>query len=175
MTKIKNKILILFYSSWIGCKYLEFLLWLDDQNSTNTTNYIGINRVVIEAQKVLYREGIIQIKRKVKSVLEARDKKEYDKALKELTDFLPLAERDSEEARKLREALYSVYVKKEKDIKTSTDYAKMIDTRIEDYKELQFHNEKRSLLKQIRKLRRDGELTKALEKEEEFKIKYGRF
>lgn len=172
---MKNKILYWFYSTWLGGKYLEFLLWKDGQNEkVEMTNSKQVNEIVIQAQQLLYKEGIANIKKKVNSIVNSGTKEEYDQKLKGLEDLMPLAERDDEKLKQVKQALFQAYVVKDKDIKNSTDFAKMIDQKIEDTKKLWAHKEKRDILRKIRKLKTSGEMEQAAQLEQEFFNRYGR-
>jgi hypothetical protein len=170
-----NKIVHWFYSTWLGGKYLEFLLWKDEANGNKLDiTPQEVQQIIIEAQQMLYREGISNIKKRVNSIVNARTKEEYDQKLKELEDLIPLAVKEDDKLRDMRKALNSIYVKKGKDVKNSTDFARMIDTKIEYTKQLWKHREKRELLRSIRKAKVAGEVKRAEELEKEFFEKYVR-
>ena len=170
-----NRIKYWFWSTWLGGKYLEFLLWLDEQNGPEpVVNIQEVHQIVIQAQQMLYREGIANIKKKVNAVVSARTKEEYDAKLKEIVDLIPLAVSENAEVSKLKAALYHAYVKKGKDIKTTADHARMIESRIDDYKELREANEKRRLLRDIRRHRKLGNNSVAEKLEQEFTERYVR-
>lgn len=170
-----NKIVYWFYGTWLGGKYLEFLLWKDEQNGPErVVTPVEVQQIVIQAQQMLYREGISKIKNHVNSIVNSKSKEEYETKLKELEDLIPFAERDDSKLKEVKAALFGAYVKRDKDIKNSKDFAKMIDQKIEDTKQLWKHKEKRDMLRAIRKLKMSGELEQAYKLEKEFFEKYGR-
>lgn len=170
-----NRLLHWFYSTWLGGKYLEFLLWIDEQNEPQRViTPQEVQQIVIQAQQLLYREGVANIKRRVNSIVNAKTKEEYDEKLKQLEDLMPLAEREDDKLKEMKQALFRAYVKTGKDIKNSKDHARMIEQKIEDTKRLWKHKEKRELLRKIRKLKVSGDLQQAQELEQEFFEKYGK-
>lgn len=170
-----NRIKQWFWGTWLGGKYLEFLLWLDDQNESQPViSHKEVQQIVIQAQQMLYTEGIRNIKKKVNGIVTARTKEEYDAKLKELEDLMPLAEGEKGELSKLKSALLAAHVRHGKDIKTDSDHARMINKRIGDYQELREANEKRRLIRDIRRHRKLGNDSVADQLEQEFKKRYAR-
>jgi hypothetical protein len=121
-------------------------------------------------------EGVSTIKKKVNELVNSRTKEEYHKVLCQIEDLTSLSYFDpSSEKAKFKTLIRDMYVKKrDKDIITNTDLAKAINQRIADHKEMWQHQEKRNLIRSIRKAAEigDKELVKKLETE--FRIKYGR-
>lgn len=166
-----------FYSTWLGGKYLEFLLWLDEQNNSDrgVLSTKEVHQIVIQAQQMAYREGMSRMKKRVHELVEAKTTEEYKKALQKVENLIDLARTEESDLTNLREALYKAYVRTSgKDISNATEHAKMINKRISDYKELHSHQEKRNMLRDIRKLRREGKDSDALELEQQFKERYAR-
>jgi len=174
MGKMFNKLLYWFCGTWLGAKYLEFLLWLDDKDSKPDINTRAVNEIVMEAQQMLYKEGIGKIKKTINSIVTARTKEEYEAKLKMFEDLIPLAERDDENLKHIKEALYSAHIKRGKDVKTAKDFAKMVDSKIEYTKQMWEQKERRELSKRIRQAKKVKDLQLAEELEKEFFTKYGR-
>jgi len=173
--RIWNKIIERFYRTWLGNLYLYFLLWLDEKRGPEPVvpNH-EVNQLVITAQQFAYKEGLRNMKKHVNSLVKAETKEEYQKVLSQIDNLIKHAKSDSKEKEKLTEALYKAWVfTGGRDIKSSKERAKMIEKRIDDYKELQEHKLKRKLMKEIRVAEREGneELVNQLQKE--WKEKYG--
>ena len=163
-----------FYGTWLGGRYLEFLLWKDEQNETARVIDLTEARIVVQAQKLLYREAIGKVKRHVNEVVNAKNKEEYHSKLKQIEDLIPLAEREQDSYREFQAAIASAYVRKGSDRNNATDHAKMIDQRINDFKELREHKAKRQLLRDIRAAERIKDNATAKRLKEEFTKKYGK-
>ena len=141
-----------FYTTKLGEYYFEFLLWLDRRN--DRPRYLTPKEVAqVIRQYSLLNEGVGAVKQHVNSLIRAKNKEEYDSALKHIEDLAPLAKRQGDVAREqYANFLREVCVKKgEIDIATDTDRAKMVEQRINDYKELQAHIEKRNAIRAARK------------------------
>lgn len=171
-----NKLFNRFISTWLGDLYFRFLLWRD-RRKNNTVRYLTPSEAItITRQYSLLHKGVEEVKKEVNKLVNVKDAKEYDAVLKGIENMMNLAQRpeNSSEAR-LAEALRSIQVKKgSKDVITHTDHAKMVEGRIEDYKELQAHVEKRTLMRQVRKAKQAGDLKQVAKLEQEWKEKYGR-
>lgn len=149
-----NKLRKLFYSSWLGNVYFEFLLWLDrKQERKITKEMLNTPRIVINRQQELYTQGIKKIKKAINQKISFTSKEEYDKVLKETEDLIQFAQ--NEEERQYIEALKNAYVYKDKDIKNDTDMAKMIEIRIGHYNELKRHKERREKARAERRSKQD--------------------
>jgi len=173
MSRYWYRFLQYLWGTWLGGKYLEFLLWKDEQNGSEpVVSHYEIHQIIIQAQQLLYKEGILEIKRKVGAVVNAKTKEEYEKALQNIEDLIPLARKEDDKHRELRAILHKSYIRKDKDIKNALDHAKMIDQRIEDYKELREHKKKRELLRSIREHRKLGNKETVQKLEQEFKKHY---
>ena len=150
-----NKFLNWFYCTTVGGLYFDFLLWLDRIKFKRDNKKYYINpatkNIVLEAQKLKMMQGISTIKRKVNTLIKSKTKEEYEANLEELKDLTALADDANPELKKMKEALYEVWVFKGKDIKTNTDKAKMVDRRIQHYKELHEHKRKREEIRKKRK------------------------
>lgn len=178
MLKAWNNLLVLFYGTKLGGLIFEFLLWLD-RRSDRPTKYLTpkeMAQIVREYSKVY--EGVDQIKRKVKQLVQANSKEEYQRVLQEITDLVNLASYEEEmntPRAQFVDYLRQVQVKKgTQDIVTATDMAKMIDQRIEHTYAVQQDKLKRQLLREIRKERNLGNAEKVRELEQEYIKKYGR-
>lgn len=172
MTKLRN----LFYGTFLGGLYFEFLLWLD-RRSDKSLKYLTpkeMSQIVKESSK-LY-EGVQVVKSKVNQLVNSRTKEEYHKILCEIEDLTKLTynENNSERA-KFSLMLREAYVKKrDKDVVSHTDMAKMIDQRIQDHSEMWYANEKRSLMRNIRQANQSGDKELAEKLVVEYNNKYGR-
>jgi len=151
-----NKLKKLFYTSWLGNLYFEYLLWRDRKIERKiTVQQLNVPRIVINRQQELYLQGIKKLKKVINEKIVFTSKEEYDKVLKETEDLIQFAEND--EQRDYIEALKKAYVYKDADIKNDTDMAKMIEQRIGHYNELRKHREKRE---KARAERRNSKLPK---------------
>lgn len=171
-----NRLLQWFYGTYIGAKYLEFLLWYDEKKEpTPQLTRTELQQVVVEAQKFAYREGLSQMKRNIHKLLRSKTQEEYEKVLGDIENLVDHAKKDEDDLTKLRETLYKSYIRTSgRDINSPTEHAKMVDQRIKDYKELHRHQEKRNMLRKIRKLRQEGKVKIALKLQKEFEEKYVR-
>lgn len=141
-----------FYTTKLGEYYFEFLLWLDRR--ADRPRYLTPKEVSqVIRQYSLLNEGVGAVKQHVNSLIKAKNKEEYNSALKNIEDLAPLASRQGDATREqYANFLREVYVKKgDVDIATATDKAKMIEQRINDYKELQAHIVKRNAIREARK------------------------
>lgn len=164
-----------FCGTFLGGLFFEFLLWLDRRKERkHFLNYKEVAQIIREYS--LLDEGMKQIKTKVNSLIVTKSADEYNKLLLEIEDMVTLAERDTNHPKsQLADLLRDMYTKKgNQDIVTLTDRAKMVDQRIQDMYELQNHVAKRQLLREIRKLRTEGNNEKADELKKEYDTKYGR-
>lgn len=169
-----NKLLVWFYGSRLGGWYLELLLWWDKRNEKKT--YLTPKEIAQVIREHSHTEaGVIAIKQKVNAIVKAKSKDEYKKILSEIEELIPHADyKDNSPNAQFAEMLRNMYVKKGTDVVTATDRAHMIDTKIQGVYELHAHIEKRTLLRQIRKVREAGNTQEAERLEQEFKTKYGR-
>ena len=172
LKKVIDFVKHLFYTSFIGNWYFNFLLWWDRIKFEQDLkiNYSSKNKVVLSAKQVAYEEGIKTIKQRIGSLVEIKSKDEYEKVLSEVKELISLARYENKDA----DYLYKLYVKKDRDIHNNTDKAKMVETRINHYKELQKFNEERELIKQIKKAKKEGDINLSKELEKQWTKKYGR-
>lgn len=173
MKKIKR----LFYISFLGNIYFSFLLWLDrrkEKKERKLPNFTT-KQIVRQTSQMYYEQGMHQLKTKINSLVKTTSTEEYVKALDETQELIKLAELEPEDRNELSELLYKIAVKKGKDLNTDMDFAKMIDKRINDYRELQRYKVERELLRKIRDAKVSGSLDIAKTLEEEWRSKYGRF
>jgi hypothetical protein len=172
--RLLDKLLNWFYSTRLGGLYFDFLLWKD--RTYNSTQYLTpgeIQQIIKQCNQI--SEGVEILKRKINNLVTSKSKEEYERVLGEIEDLIPYAARELDpEKEKLMQLLQKAF-KKNIDIVTATDRAKMIDKRINDMYELQRHIEQRNLLRTIRKLRSENNIKEAEKLEEEWKNKYGRF
>lgn len=170
MKKVVDKIIRMFYTSYLGNLYFNFLIWWDYYKSKRKP--IGYSssahRIVISATKAAYEQGLRQVKTKVVQAAQAVDGN-YDKALHQIGDVIQLSEKDHKPE---IEILKKMHVKNGQDVKNDTDKAKMIDQRIQDYKELHRFKEERLILRQIRKAKTEGNLELADKLTKEWQDKY---
>lgn len=165
----------LFYTSIFGRFYFEFLLWLDRRVAKKETKqYLNNIRIEINATREKYEKALCKIKSKVNE--EAKESNHH-KVLKVKGDLVSIAEEEEDEFLKKRaEIMKSAIVKKgDKDIKSDTDMAKMVESRINDYKALHKDIAMRQLLRRIRQAEREGDSQLADSLKLELKEKYGRF
>jgi hypothetical protein len=170
-----DKIRNWFFTTWLGDLYFRFLLWRDSKQ-TNVRYLTPQEAITITRQYSLLHRGVTEVKKQVNELVKSKSAEEYDQTLKKIENMLQFADRapDSAEAR-LADVLRSMQVKKgNKDIVTHTDHAKMIQGRIDDYKELQDHVVRRTLMRDIRKAKASGDQTLVSKLEKEWKEKYGR-
>ena len=52
-----TKLLHWFYGTYIGGLYLQFQLWLDEQNGYEVMSSKEVQQIVMQAQQMQYREG----------------------------------------------------------------------------------------------------------------------
>lgn len=170
-----NKLVNWFYTTKLGEIYFDILLWLD--RKFDKPNYLDGKQVTqIIREYSLLSEGVTSIKRNVNELVRAKSKEEYDTILKSIEDLTKYAERDANSPQaSFVKVLRDTYVKRgSKDIETALDHAKMIESRIEDYKELQAYNEKRQLQKKIREAAKLGNTLEENKLKEEWNKRYGR-
>lgn len=169
-----------YYSTALGGRHLEFLLWLDSKRDTRT-NYLSYR----EAQQIIRQyslvdRGVTEMKSKVNALIRARTKEEYHAKLSEFDNLIDLAERDPDSAEgKFAALLKQTVVRKnslgqEQDVMTATDRARMIDTKIKAVQELQQHKAMRDMLRSIRNLRTEGRNEEADLLFKEWQEKYGK-
>lgn len=146
-----NKLTNLFYKSFLGAWYLEVLIFIDKLKGNKVKLTPGeISQIVREYSQLA--EGVKTIKNRVNNLITARNKEEYDKVLREVEDLVLQAGYDKNHPKfKIINSLREKMDLSNKDIKNDTDYAKMIEKRIADYKELHQHIEKRKALREARK------------------------
>lgn len=165
-----------YYSTWLGGKHLEFLLWLDTKRKIKV-NYLTPGEVQqIVREYSLISRGVVEVKSKVNSLVRARSKEEYRKTLEEIEDLLPLAERDPNSAEgQFANLIRRTYdTKSNIDVVTATDRAKMVEKKIQAVKELQEHKAQRDMLREVRKLHTEGKKDEADKLFKEWEDKYGR-
>jgi len=156
---------------------MEFLLWLDELKGPEpVVPHQELHQIIVAAQQFAYREGISNIKKHINSLVKSKTKDEYTNILKGIEDLMVHAKhKNSSEKEALTQALYKVYVfTGGKDIKGAKDRAKMIEKRIQHYKELQQDVLKRKLLRQIRVVKKGSDQILLAQLEQEFKEKYGK-
>lgn len=174
MKNLLEMFLDIFYKSFLGELYLRFLLWIDSiKLKKRKKNYNITNNPVVlrDSLKIKYDESVGLIKKKIKELSESNTKEDLEKTLSNLDDLVKFAEKEQNE---MIENLKEVYVYKEKDIKTDTDKAKMLEKRINHYEQLKKGKEKRELNKAIRLATRKGDTGRVEKLTQEWKVKYGK-
>lgn len=140
-----------FLTSIFGLWYYSILLWWDrikfKQELKNRPSIVT-NKIIYNAVKAQYNEGINKVKREVAKLIKSPSKGEYEGILKNINELLDLAKNEQREE---IEALKKVYLYKDKDIKSDTDQAKMVTERINHYKDLHKHIEERNKIRAERK------------------------
>lgn len=170
--KVRNWI----YSTWIGDLYLKFLIWKDSKASTGPRFLTPKEAATIIKEYSLMAEGVTKVKRTVNQLVVAQSKEEYHRVLSELNNMIDLSEYDdNDEARRnFGNVIREISVKKgNQDIVTPQDKLVMIHQRIEDYKELHAHMEKRKLFRELRKAREENNVELVQQIETQIKEKYG--
>lgn len=171
--KLKAKILNWYYSTYVGGKHLELLLWLDRRNDNYYLKPTEVQQIV--RQYSLLDKGVKEIKSRVNTLVRSKTKEEYHSALSEIENLIDFAQRDANSAEgQFAELLRRTSVNKNIDVVTATDRAKMIDKKIQYVYELQDHVVKRNMLREIRKLRNEGKNAEADKLMQEWQGKYGR-
>lgn len=172
MSRVRNW----FFSTWLGEQYFNFLLWRDRRADQSVRFLTPQEAVTITRQYSLLYRGVEEVKKEVNKLVNAKTAAEYDNILKGVENMMDFASRaeDSPEAR-FAQVIRAMKVKKgNRDIVTHTDQAKMVQDRIGDYKDLQDHVVKRTLMRQIRKARQADDKQLLAQLEQEWKEKYGR-
>lgn len=168
-----------YFSTYLGGKHLELLLWWDSKNPTSTYLSTRETNQIIRKYSLIDR-GVTEMKQKVNALVQARSKEEYHSKLKEIENLIDLAQRDPNSAEgKFAEFLKQTVARKnklgnEQDVITATDRARMIDTKIKAVYELQDHKVMREQLRKIRNLRTEGKNEEADKLFKEWNAKYGR-
>jgi hypothetical protein len=152
MNKIKNKLVDLFYKSYLGGLYFEILLFVD-RVTTKKKFYTPkeLAQVVRESSQTI--EGVRKIKKAINGAVTSRDSKvNTHEALLMVEDLATLAKRDpSSTQSQTIEFIKNNMDLSNSDIKSDTDKAKMVEKRIDDYKQLHEHIVKRNALREARK------------------------
>lgn len=166
-----------FYSTWLGGKYLELLLWVDEVSNRDDIRYLTpkeMAQIIRESSKI--SEGTVLMKQNINKLVASKSKEEYHKVLSEIDELIQFGKGDDKSAQGHFAAVArQMYVKKGgQDIVTATDRAKMIDQRIQDMYELQQQRARQGMWRQIRKLRTEGKINEAEQLQEEWMKKYGR-
>ena len=147
-----NRLLNWFYSTRLGGYYFGLLLWLDRIKNTREKLAPGAIAQIIR-QYSLLGEGVKAVKRQINSRVQTKNKDGYHEVLKNTEDLMVYAKRDADDPKSKYAEMFqnSPDLKKNIDIETATDKAKMIEGRIKDYQELRKHKEKRAALREARK------------------------
>lgn len=173
MKTIINKIV-----NYIVCKYYEFLLWLDSI-SDKKGRYLTPSEVkLIIRQYNLIEDGVNRIKKKVNSLVKSKTKEEYHKILLQISNLIDLSEEEPDSPKTqlimLLRQIYYDKIDKKCDVETEEDKIEMINTRINHYKELHKHKEKRELIRKIREAKKQNNKELELKLTAEFNEKYGK-
>lgn len=170
-----NKLINWLYTTWLGNLYFETLLWLDRRDEKKNLRLLSPKEASqIIKQYSLLGDGVKEIKDKVNSLIATKTKEEYNKILKEIDNIISLAERQANDPKsQFVNFLKSNVDFSNKDIKNTTDRAKMVNKRINDMYELQEDKLKRQLIREIRKANQEGDKIKLSQLQMEFKEKYG--
>lgn len=165
-----------FYGTALGGLYFQLLLWVDRKIDKPSKYLTPKEMAQIVKQYSLINDGVNEVKKKVNKLINSNSKEEYHLTLSEIEDMMNLAQRDNDSPQaNFSKILRDVYIKKSnQDIVTHTDMAKMIDQRIEDHKEMWEHQQKRQLMREIRKAELSGDKQSLEKLRTEFKSKYGR-
>ena len=145
---MKSWLVNLFYRSFLGGLYIELLLFLDRRNERRPHLTPGeVSQIIKEHSQIT--EGVNLIKRNVNSLV--GDTKDYHRVLVEAGDLTLKATDNNSSKAQVMNSLRSRMDFSNKDIKTDTDYARMLEKRMKDYDELHSHIEKRKALREARK------------------------
>lgn len=184
--KVSNRVFNWFCSTWLGGKYFELLLWIDSLQGSNDNidvifgsssirSNVKAYKAVLELKEIAYREGVSKIKYEINRLVKSKSTEEYHNVLKNIENLMDLAKETDPKKLELMKILRETSIfTGGKDIKTHTDRAKMVQKRIEDFKELHSHIESRKLMRDIRQAERNGnkELAESLLKQ--WREKYGK-
>jgi len=174
INKVLHKIKYLFYTSLLGDLYFRYLLWADRRKDRKRLTYLSPKEIQqILREYSLIGEGVKEIKTKVNKLVQSKNSEEYHKVLQEIEDLAVLASRDPKDpktqfANLLRSKMDLTNIQ----IKNTTDFAKMIDSRIKDMYNLQEDRLKRQLMRQLRQAQREGNEELASKLKSELKEKY---
>jgi urocanate hydratase len=160
----------------LGGMYFDFLLWLDRKLDNSAKKMTPKEMATAIRQYSLIGEGVKKIKNKVNTSLVDKSAEGYDEALSKIEDLTVLAKRPKDTIQSTYSEVMRKAVVKDgnKDIVTHTDRAKMIEGRIEDFKELRKQKDSRNMLREIRRLRKEEKVDIADNLEKEWKDKYGK-
>lgn len=162
--------------------YNKFRLWLDfkqldvGESSVQDSFILGVQadlqknsiNIIEDEQDRIYKEALITIKNRIKN--EATKFISLEAYLANNPDIL----RHAKENNEVKEVLRSSWDLRNKDVETEEDYSKMIETRIEHFKQLQKYNEERLLIKQIKAAKKQGDIITYNNLYKEWKSFYGR-
>jgi len=169
--RVPKKIRSIFYNSFLGEIYIRIVLWWDYRKFR-----LELKRrppreaasIVMSMSQMYYTEGLRGMRDKVHKLVNTKDSEEFDKGMKELDDFIALADNTKNkgdiEAAKLWKVML---VNTGADIKNEEAKTRMIQGRIADYKELQNYKLEKNFIRNIKTARESGnsKLADKLEKE----------
>lgn len=169
-----NKLKLLFFQSILGDLYFKYLLWVDRIKDKNRLRYLTPKEIQqILKEYSLIDEGVKEIKSKVNALVKSKNSQEYNKVLQEIEDLTLLASRTANDPKtQFANLLKSKIDLSNVQIKNTTDFAKMIDTRIKDMYALQEDKLKRQLMRQLRQAQKVGDLGQVSKLKLELKEKY---
>ena len=145
MSYIKN----LWNKLLLTCYYYDLLLYLDSRRSKVT--HLNPNDIAQAIRQYsLTAEGVKAVKNNINTKLVSKNTASYRGYLSKVEDLVPLAEVTEGSKAKTMEFLKSNMDFRNKDIVTDLDKAKMVEKRIQDYKELQNHKKMREELRSRR-------------------------
>ena len=174
--KLRYKITNWLWSTWIGDLYFKYLIWIDAK-ADKLPRYLSPKELatIVKEHSMLY-EGVAQVKRKVNSLITTRTSSEYNRVLSSVDNLVDLAKNEKDDGKAVLAAItHEIAVKKgNRDIVTPQDKLNMINQRIEDYKELHAHIEKRNLYRALRKAATAGDKEKVAELQKTIQEKYGK-
>lgn len=151
--KLRYKLVNWMWSTWIGDLYFRYLIWMDAKAYKLPKFMSPKEMATIIKEHSLTADAVNIVKGKVNTLVTERTANEYHRVLSSVDNMIDLSKNDRNDGRSaMAEVVHEIAVKKgNKDIVTPQDKLNMINQRIEDYKELHAHIEKRNLFRAHRK------------------------
>jgi len=174
--KLKYKLTNWLWSTWIGDLYFRYLVWADAKADKLPKFMTPKEMATIIKEHSLLAEGVTAVKGKVNELVSEKTATEYHRVLSSVDNMVELAKNEKDDGRSMMaQVVHEIAVKKgNRDIVTPQDKLNMIHQRIEDYKELHAHIEKRNLYRALRKAANEGDKAKVAELQKTIQEKYGK-
>lgn len=151
--KLRYKLINWIWSTWIGDLYFRYLIWVDAKADKLPRFMSPKEMATIIKEHSLLADGVNVVKGKVNTLVTERTSNEYHRVLSKVDDMIDLSKNEANDGRNaMAQVVREIAVKKgNRDIVTPQDKLNMINQRIDDYKELHAHIEKRNLFRAHRK------------------------